>query len=139
MFFDGADVPSSVRKGSLQCVENLSQCLDFSEYASLVVHPLIRCLDRHSDVRPQAMDTLASIVAQLGKGSCLVTVELKSHGSLLLGKKYVIFIPPVQKVLLRHKISHQRYDILCARVLEAGGAASDFDDTLNRLPRSRNR
>ena len=70
MFFDGADVPSSVRKGSLQCVENLSQCLDFSEYASLVVHPLIRCLDRHSDVRPQAMDTLASIVAQLGKGSC---------------------------------------------------------------------
>ena len=55
------------------------------------------------------------------------------------GKKYVIFIPPVQRVLLRHKISHQRYDILCARVLEAGGAASDFDDTLLRLPRSRNR
>ena len=67
MFFDGSDVPASVRKGSLQCVENLSQCLDFSEYASLVVHPLIRCLDKHADVRQQAMDTLASIVAQLGR------------------------------------------------------------------------
>ena len=45
------------------------------------------------------METLTSLVGQLGK-------------------KYAIFIPMVRTKLVKHKISHQRYDILCARVLE---------------------
>ena len=71
-----------------------------------------RCLDTTPELRPAAMDTLAAIVAQLGK-------------------KYVIFVPLVRKVLVRHRITHQRYDILYARVMQ-GGSAADFEDTLTR-------
>ena len=54
------------------------------------------------------MDTLSAVVAQLGK-------------------KYVIFIPMVQKVLIKHKISHQDYDILCARLAEVERTLAYYD------------
>ena len=102
----------AIRKSALQCIDHLSDSLDFSEYASLVIHPLTRCLDTTPELREPAMDTLAAVVAQLGK-------------------KYVIFVPLVRKVLVRHRITHQRYDILYARVMQ-GGSNADFEDTLTR-------
>ncbi len=45
------------------------------------------------------MDTLASLVMQLGR-------------------KFQIFIPMVNKVLTRHKIQHQKYDILMCRIIK---------------------
>lgn len=77
-----------------------------------MIHPLTRCLDTTPELREPAMDTLAAVVAQLGK-------------------KYVIFVPLVRKVLVRHRITHQRYDILYARVMQ-GGSNADFEDTLTR-------
>ena len=53
-----------------------------------------------------------------------------------LGKKYSIFIPMVHKVLIKQKINHQRYEIVCARVMQ-GGSPAEFDDALLRLPRRR--
>jgi FKBP12-rapamycin complex-associated protein len=47
------------------------------------------------------METLSSLVAQLGK-------------------KYIIFIPMVQKVLNRNRIQHQRYDVLVAKIVNVG-------------------
>lgn len=116
---DMAEVPIMVRRSALVCIANLSETLDFSEYASLIIHPIVRCLDKTPELRPAAMDTLAAIVNQLGK-------------------KYVIFIPMVKSKLNQHKLSHQRYDILCARVME-GGTPSDFDDGMLRYPRNRRR
>ena len=102
------------RRAALECIDRLSDSLDFSEYASLVIHPLARCLDTGPpELRPAAMDALAQIVAQLGK-------------------KYVIFVPLVRKVLVKHRITHQRYDILYARVMQGGGAEVNFDDALSR-------
>ncbi len=121
IFFDSPTAPMIVRRAALECVDHLADSLDFSEYASLLVHPLVRCIDQTPDLRAYAMETLASIVAQLGK-------------------KYAIFIPMVQKVLIQHKINHQRYDILCARITE-GGPMLDFDGQayLSRHSRSRRR
>jgi FKBP12-rapamycin complex-associated protein len=116
--FDSAETPMNIRRAALECIDHLSDSLDFSEYASLIIHPLTRCLDTCPELRLSAMDTLAAIVAQLGK-------------------KYVMFVPLVRKVLIRHKISHQRYDILYARVMQGGGSQSDFDDTLMRYPSNR--
>ena len=92
-----------IKRAALECVENLSEHLDFSEYASRIIHPLVRCLDTCPDLREPAMDTLSALVIQLGK-------------------KYTIFIPMVHKVLIKQKINNQRYDILSARVLEGSSA-----------------
>ena len=117
--FDSTEVPLPIRSKALECIDRLSESLDFSEYASRIIHPLVRCLDSTPDLRPEAMDTLASLVVQLGK-------------------KYTIFIPMVHKVLIKQKISHQRYELLCARVME-GGSPSDFDDSMIRYPGRRRR
>lgn len=53
------------------------------------------------------MDTLCSIVLQLGK-------------------KYQIFIPMVQKVLATHRISHQRYDVLISRIIKVRASSFFF-------------
>ena len=121
IFFDSASAPLLVRRAALECVDHLADSLDFSEYASLLVHPLVRCVDQTPELRAQAMETLAAVVAQLGK-------------------KYAIFIPMVQKVLIQHKVTHQRYDILCARITE-GGPMLEFDGQayMSRHSRSRKR
>lgn len=52
-----------VRRGALECIDKLSDSLDFSEYSSLIIHPLVRCLDSNSTgLRQIAMDTLTSLV-----------------------------------------------------------------------------
>ena len=94
-----AGTPLGIRRAALECIDRLSDSLDFSEYSSLIIHPLVRCLDTAPELRPAAMDALAAIVEQLGK-------------------KYVIFVPLVRKVLVKHRITHQRYDILYARVMQ---------------------
>ena len=50
-FFDSSEAPIQVRRGALECVDHLSDSLDFSEYASLLIHPLVRCLDQVSFAR----------------------------------------------------------------------------------------
>ena len=121
--FDSTEVPNPIRKKALECIDRLSESLDFSEYASRIIHPLVRCLDstdsKSMELRPEAMDTLASLVVQLGK-------------------KYTIFIPMVHKVMIKQKISHQRYELLCARVME-GGSPSDFEDSMIRNSSRRRR
>lgn len=76
----------------------LSDTLDLSDFASRVVQPLMRCLEASPELRPVAVETLASLVAQLGR-------------------KYLIFVPMAQKVMLRHRIQHTRYDVLVAKIL----------------------
>merc|ERR1719500_361769 len=65
--FDSSDVSWSVRKSSLEAIDKLSDCLDFSHYAGRIIHPLVRCIDNSPDLRPAGMDCLAAIVLQLGK------------------------------------------------------------------------
>ena len=117
--FDSPEVPLQIRGKALECIDRLSESLDFSEYASRIIHPLVRCLDSTPDLRPQAMDTLASLVVQLGR-------------------KYAIFTPMVHKVLIKQKITHQRYELLCARVME-GDSAADFEDSTIRYSGRRRR
>ncbi|XP_035228341.1 serine/threonine-protein kinase mTOR-like [Stegodyphus dumicola] len=108
--FDSPDVPVSVQKCALETIDHLSETLDFTEFASRILQPLVRNLDTVPDLRPTAMDTLCSIVIQLGK-------------------KYQIFIPMVHKVLTKHRISHQRYDVLISRIIK-GTSLEENDDPL---------
>ena len=68
--FDSQDVPIEIRKQALETIERLSDVLDFSEFASRIIHPLVRCLETTPDLRPTAMDTLSALVYQLGMYDC---------------------------------------------------------------------
>ena len=116
--FDLAEVPWSIRKASLEAIDKLSDCLDFSDYAGRIIHPLVRVIDNCPELRPAAMDVLAAIVLQLGK-------------------KYKIFIPMVDKVVKKHRISHQRYELLTARVMKGGSTFEIEDPSMNKVYKSR--
>ena len=86
-----------VGRTALETIDRLTDTLDLTEYASRIIHPLVRTLDTCSELRPIAMDTLTSLVLQLNK-------------------KYEIFIPMVSRVIKRHRIVHQRHDIVLSRI-----------------------
>ncbi|XP_010773847.1 serine/threonine-protein kinase mTOR-like [Notothenia coriiceps] len=109
--FDANDVPLQARKVALETLDRLTESLDFTDYASRIIHPIVRALDSTPDLRATAMDTLSSLVFQLGK-------------------KYQIFIPMVNKVMLKHRINHQRYDILICRIVKGYTLAEEEEDPL---------
>ena len=116
--FDSAEVPWSIRKASLEAIDKLSDCLDFNDYAGRIIHPLVRVIDNCPELRPAAMDLLASIVLQMGK-------------------KYRIFIPMVDKVVRKHRISHPRYELLTARIMKGVTSFEVDDPAMNKVYKGR--
>ena len=57
------EVPVNVRKNALETIEKLSYSLDLTDYASRIIHPLIRTIDRTPELRKTAMDTLSAMVS----------------------------------------------------------------------------
>ncbi|RXN12610.1 serine threonine- kinase mTOR [Labeo rohita] len=109
--FDAPDVPLQARKVALETLDRLTESLDFTDYASRIIHPIVRTLDVTPELRNTSMDTLSSLVFQLGK-------------------KYQIFIPMVNKVMLKHRINHQRYDVLICRIVKGYTLAEEEEDPL---------
>ncbi|XP_064459506.1 serine/threonine-protein kinase mTOR-like [Ornithodoros turicata] len=108
--FDSQDVPLQVRMTALETIDVLSESLDFSEFASRIIHPLVRTLDTTPELSSQAMDTLCALVIQLGK-------------------KYKIFIPMVAKVMEKNRISHQRYNALVTKIVRSTTLIEEEYDT----------
>lgn len=52
---------------ALETLDRLTESLDFTDYASRIIHPIVRTLDGTPELRGTAMDTLSSLVFQLGK------------------------------------------------------------------------
>nr|CAH7722994.1 unnamed protein product [Callosobruchus chinensis] len=115
--FDAQDCPVSVSKQALETIDQLAEILDFSDYISRIIHPLVRTIDNSPELRPAAMDCLCSLVLQMGR-------------------KFCIFVPLVQKVLNKHKIQNRRWDILVSRI-ETETTMADESDLA--LPRSKSR
>ncbi|XP_059807691.1 serine/threonine-protein kinase mTOR isoform X1 [Hypanus sabinus] len=107
--FDGQEVPLTPRKVALETLDRLTESLDFTDYASRIIHPIVRTLDCTPELRQTAMDTLSSLVFQLGK-------------------KYQIFIPMVNKMMMRHRINHQRYDVLVCRIVKGYTLAEEEEE-----------
>ncbi|KAJ8022045.1 Serine/threonine-protein kinase mTOR [Holothuria leucospilota] len=114
--FDSSDVPLPVRKTALETIDKLSDTLDFTDFASRIIHPLVRTLDSTPELRGPAMDTLSSVVLQLGR-------------------KFMIFIPMVHKVLTKHRIHHQKYETLILKI--AKGTTIVEDELLQLRARQR--
>ncbi|CAG8528851.1 8861_t:CDS:10, partial [Acaulospora morrowiae] len=99
--FEKQDVPHQLRKSAIITIGQLSKKVNFSDHASRIIHPLSRVLTHQSnqDLKNAAMDTLCSLVFQLGSD-------------------YAIFIPMINKVLQKQRIQHPNYDMLVSKLLK---------------------
>lgn len=95
--FDQNDVPLAVSVAALETINHLAGILDLTDFASRIIHPLVRVLDSNPELRNPAMQTLCSMVLQLNK-------------------KYRLFIPLVQRVLIKHRIHCNDYEKLLPQV-----------------------
>ncbi|XP_066992513.2 serine/threonine-protein kinase mTOR isoform X2 [Anabrus simplex] len=118
--FDAADCPVPVCRMALETVDHLADTLDFTDFASRIVHPLVRTLDTCPELRSAAMDTLCALVVQLGR-------------------KYQIFIPLVHKVIVKHKINCQRYEVLSCKIITDSTIAEEDDYLLTRHRNTRHK
>ncbi|XP_074653906.1 serine/threonine-protein kinase mTOR-like [Tubulanus polymorphus] len=120
--FDSADVPLAVRRTALETIDRLTDNLDMTDYSSRIIHPLVRTIDTCPELRITCMDTLSSLVIQLGK-------------------RYQIFLPMVNKTLNKHKINHQNYDLLLGSILKCGAPFTneEGDPRLNKNQQRKNK
>ena len=95
MRFD-RDVSLALKKQVLRLIETLTESNDLTEYAGLIVHPIVRLLEVH-EMQTPAMDALTALLCQLDR-------------------KFEIFIPLVGRVLAKNRITHRRYDLLVAQL-----------------------
>lgn len=120
--FNATEFPLGCSKEAMETIDHLSDSLDFQEYASRIIHALVRSMDQTPELRSTAMETLCALVMQLGK-------------------KYEIFIQLVNKVVVKHRISCHRYEVLVTNIVSGLNVAAD-DDFLNlrhRLLRNKTR
>lgn len=118
--FDASDCPIHVAKVAMETVDILSDSLSYNELVSRIIHPLVRSLDSCAPLRQTAMDTLCALIVQLGR-------------------KYTDFIPLVQKVVVKHKIQHQNYELLLSRLQSSQTLAMhEFLQSTRRRPRNNN-
>ena len=108
--FHATDCPITVNRIALETVDHLADTLDFTDFASRIIHPLVRTLDQCPELRETAMDTLCALIIQLGK-------------------KYKIFILLVQKVINKHKITNPRYECLVNKI-DIESSVMDTEDYL---------
>ncbi|KAL5013846.1 hypothetical protein ScPMuIL_008116 [Solemya velum] len=109
--FDSTDVPLLVRRGALETIDRLTDTLDLTDFASRIIHPLVRTIDTTPELQQTALDMLCALVSQLGY-------------------KFQIFIPMVDKVVTKHRIPHQRYNLMLPKVLNGNPLSDDEDDAM---------
>lgn len=96
--FDNQTNATELRRDALKTIAGISQDVNLSEEASAIIHPLVRTIDNTPDLRDTSMTLLCIMVQQLGK-------------------KYQVFMPLVHRVLKKHGIVHQPYDVLLNEML----------------------
>jgi serine/threonine-protein kinase mTOR len=88
----------SLNRLALETVEKFTESLDVTEYASRIIHPLVRTLDNTAELRPVAMSTLTMVAQQLNR-------------------QYLMFIPLVSRIVVKHRLQYPPYELLVSRLL----------------------
>ncbi|KIY73583.1 atypical/PIKK/FRAP protein kinase [Cylindrobasidium torrendii FP15055 ss-10] len=97
--YDRLDGTTPLRKKAIQTIDVLSKRVNFSDHASRIMHPLVRVLENSNhELRQAAMDTMCSLCIQFGAD-------------------FAIFVTNINKVLVRHRIQHLKYESLINKLL----------------------
>ncbi|PCH36202.1 atypical/PIKK/FRAP protein kinase [Wolfiporia cocos MD-104 SS10] len=93
------DAAIALRKRAISTIDGLSRKVNFSDHASRIIHPLVRVIATSSnELRMAVMETLCSLVLQLGSD-------------------FAVFVPIVNKCLMRNRVSHPKYENLITKLL----------------------
>lgn len=109
--FDARDSPQKVRELALKTIESLAKHLEISEFASRIIHPLVRVIESSPELREIAMNTMCALMVQMER-------------------KFQIFIPMTQKVVNKYQINHSRYNVLVTRINKGCPLGEDDSDPL---------
>lgn len=105
--FERLDLPVAVRKAAITTLNVLCRTMNFTDHASRVVHPLVRILNTApNELKMAAVDTLCTLMTQIGP-------------------EFAIFIPLINKTLLRNRIQHANYESLVSRLLRGESLPQD--------------
>ncbi|CAK5267693.1 unnamed protein product [Mycena citricolor] len=97
--YERIDAPTVLRKRAIQTIEGLAKHVNFSDHASRIVHPLARVLNgSHNELRACVMEALCALVVQLGPD-------------------FAVFVPMINSLLTRTRVSHPRYETLITKLL----------------------
>ena len=95
--FETITTPIYIRRLAINSMERLCKKLNFSDYASRIIHPLARVLNEGGELIITVMDCLSALAYQLGSEFCA-------------------FLPMIDKIIIRQKIQHQRYLIISKKL-----------------------
>ncbi|EJD47416.1 atypical/PIKK/FRAP protein kinase [Auricularia subglabra TFB-10046 SS5] len=105
---EGPQSSIALRKQAVLTIDMLSRRLNFSDHVSRIIHPLVRALAIvNQELRASIMDTLCALVFQLGS-------------------EFAIFVPMINKCLLRNRIVHPKYEELIAKLLNGERLPQEF-------------
>lgn len=84
-----------LRKRAIQTIDGLSRRVNFSDHASRIIHPLVRVLESsNNELRMAVMDTLCSLVIQLGSDFAIFVPTINKVKRWRNGKlKLLTFLP----------------------------------------------
>ncbi|ORZ13215.1 armadillo-type protein [Absidia repens] len=112
-FFEKPDAPVAVRRQAMATITSLCKKVNMFDYASRIIHPLARVLPvLPIEARNSAMDLLCALVFQLGTD-------------------YAKFIPVVNKVLTKYRITHTNYELLVGKLLKGENLPQELGKALD--------
>uniref|UniRef100_A0A2H8U2W2 Serine/threonine-protein kinase TOR n=1 Tax=Melanaphis sacchari TaxID=742174 RepID=A0A2H8U2W2_9HEMI len=91
--FDATEHPTQVSQVAMETVAQLAYTLDFTDYASRIIHGIVNSIESTPELRKTAMETLCALICQLGR-------------------KYTIFMPLVARTLNKCQYNYPPYDML---------------------------
>lgn len=111
--FEKPDAPPVARRQAITTITAMSKRVNMFDYASRIIHPLARVLPMlPPDARNAAMDLLCALIFQLGTD-------------------YAKFIPVINKVLTKHRITHSNYEHLVGKLLKGENLPQELGRAIN--------
>lgn len=99
LFFEDLHCPPAVRKTAIGTLGQMSISIPLAEYASRIVHPIIRLLNDSTlpnDVKVTCVDVM-----------CLLTYQMRQD--------FLVFVPTIQRALASNRLQHDGF----CRLVEA--------------------
>lgn len=116
--YEKTDGPGTMplRKRAIQTIDGLSRRVNFSDHASRIIHPLVRVLEGPSnELRPAVMDTLCSLVIQLGSDFAIFVPTINKVSYFV--KVHLMREITFWQALLRKNVIHPKYENLISKLL----------------------
>ncbi|WPK25591.1 hypothetical protein PUMCH_002911 [Australozyma saopauloensis] len=106
-----SQAPVETRKYAIETIGKLARNISLGEMALRIVHPLLRVLNQPGGNAPS--NTLTGQEAELQ----LATINALCSLALSSGDDFIIFVPAIKKVMLRHNIHSNMFENIVGKMM----------------------